>query len=1315
MRLTASSRIHSLLFTLLLFNGAAVAQVTTGRLAGNVQDGRGGMVVGAQVSASHDRTRGVFEATTDEQGRWIIPSLSSGTYTVTFSGSGFKTTVVRGVKVDAGQAAPLDVTLQPGDISEQVIVTGAEFLQTESATVSTTIVGRQIDELPFVTRDALQLVLTLPGVQTPGTPRTSSVNGLPKGALNITLDGANIQDNFLRSGDGFFTQIQPKSDAVQEVTVSTAAAGAESSGDGAVQIKFVTRSGSPEFHGGGFWQYRSPRLNSNYYFNNLDGLPRDRLTLRQFGGSLGGPVLALPFLRGRERAFFFVNYENFRLPQDYPSLSIVGNLLVLTPEARGGLFSYRDSAGVVRRVDLYAAAAAAGFPATPDPTIARGLELIQQAVGTGGALRSRAGTANDLNRLDYQFQDPGVNTRHFPTARFDVNVTKNQHFHFVHNYQIYFSAPDAVNGQLSVYPGTGIVVGKPGVTGSIKRDSFSFVGAHRWALGGRTVSELRFTSSGNGTMVFGREVNPGLFDFWKGFAVNTTNFLGAANGAFYNRRTQSRRNTPTLGVTENLTHARGAHALNFGFSFLRVNSFTQAFSTQLIPRINLGIAAGDPVNFGSSNIFTPVNFPNSNATQRAQAATLYAVLTGRIASINRTASLDEETKKYGFTPFTERNHQSVYSLYAQDSWKVRPSLTVNYGLRWEFEPSPVNDNQVYTRTGYDGLYGVSGVGNLFRPGLFAGQPTRFRLLADGERAFRTRLGDLAPSFGFAWTVPRGRGPLGTLVGRGGRTVVRGGYSVAFTREGFNAFNSMFGLNEGPTITLDSSPAVTPFVFPAGSVLFRDSSFPARALPPDANRFPIVPGAGTGGNGSNDFDPNLRTGYAQSFTFGVQRSLGKHTVVEARYVRTLGTRLWRQYDLNEVNIFENGFLDAFKAAARNLAIYTAANPACASAGTCSYGNSGLPGQVDVPLITTAVGSAADLNTATLIQQGQAGALANSVAFNLGRMNRLINAGLVPFTTLPDGSRASNFFIVNPQTNGTFLMTNGIDTSFDALQVELRRRFAGGLLAQGSYQYGKSLSNAFVSSSVVFSQPRTLRDLEQDRTHSPWDIRHSLKFDFLYELPVGRGKPLLGGAGAFADLVAGGWQIGGVMRVQSGSPSLVTSGGRATFNQFDAGVVLHNLTQRQLQEMVKIRKETVCDTQGCRGVVFYLPDSLIRNTLAAFDLGGRLDPSAPYIGPPTEPGQLGQRVVIFGPWFSRYDLNVVKRIAVTERVRLEARVQFLNAFNHANLFLGDPDLNVRNVSANSTSFGQTRSAYRDITVSGTNDPGGRLVEFQFRLKF
>jgi hypothetical protein len=809
-------------------------------------------------------------------------------------------------------------------------------------------------------------------------------------------------------------------------------------------------------------------------------------------------------------------------------------------------------------------------------------------------------------------------------------------------------------------------------------------------------------------------------------------------GAFYTRRSTSRRNTPTKGFSDNVTLVRGTHTLNLGGSFLHINSFTSAAGTQVVPQVVFGIATGDPINTGSTSIFTNTGstptFPGASTTQLGDARSLYAYLTGRVSSIARSASLDGDTKKYIFGSFNEYNHQNEWAFYGQDAWKFRPNITFNYGLRWEFEPSPVNDNLVYTRTGFDGIYGVSGTGNLFRPGTFSGQPTQFRLLGAGEKGYATRHHDFAPSFGFAYSPNFRTGLLHKLAGDSGTTVIRGGYSIAYTREGFNAYTAMFGSNEGGTVTLSVSPSVTPDIFSAGGVRFNGGAgqtctsgnpnvtnctngFPALAPPADTSKYPFTPAAGSAG-GANDFDAHLKAGYTQSYTLGYQRSLGKDTAFEIRFVRTRGTHLWRQYDLNEVNIFENGFLDQFNAARNNLLLSRAAGRGD------NYGvQTGIAGQVSVPLITTAIGSATDSTTVTRLLQGQAGAVANSIAFTLSRMNSLINAGLIPFTTLPSSAcnplltgatqncKVSNFFLVNPQTTGgAFVMTQGTDTSFNALQIEMRRRLSNGLLFQGSYQYGKALANAFVSSSSVFSQPRTLRNDHADRTYSPWDLRHSFKLDYIYELPIGPGKRFFNSNNPVLSRVIGNWQIGGVTRIQSGSATLLTSGGRATVNQNDSGVVLHNMTQKQFQQMVKIRKTP-------SGIVYWLPQAVIDNTVAAFasQTGTPLNPNDPYIGPPLTAGQLGDRIVFFGPPQARFDINVMKRIPVTERVNVEGRVSFLNAFNRPNFFLGDADATIRSISAASSSFGQTRAAYRDITVSGTNDPGGRLIEFQFRLNF
>ena len=236
---------------------------------------------------------------------------------------------------------------------------GADVLQTQSATVTSTLVGRQLHELPFTSRNLTELIVTQPGSATPGVPRSTSVYGLPQSALNVTLDGINIQDNSNKSSDGFFNAIFPRADSIEEMTVTSAAAGADSNAEGAMQVKMVTRSGSNTWHGGLFEQHRNQSLNANAYFNNLNGTaPRDHLVFNQFGGLVGGPIK-------RNKLFFFAHVEAFQLPQTYTEPTGT----VLTPDAINGIFRYRDTAGAVRTVNLFQLAAANGFVSTPDPIL----------------------------------------------------------------------------------------------------------------------------------------------------------------------------------------------------------------------------------------------------------------------------------------------------------------------------------------------------------------------------------------------------------------------------------------------------------------------------------------------------------------------------------------------------------------------------------------------------------------------------------------------------------------------------------------------------------------------------------------------------------------------------------------------------------------------------------------------------------------------------------------------------------------------------------------------------------------------------------
>jgi hypothetical protein len=288
-------------------------------------------------------------------------------------------------------------------------------------------------ELPFATRNLLELVVTQPGTATPGTPRTSSINGLPKGSVNITIDGMNIQDNLLKSSDGFFANIQPKTDAIEEVTISTAGVGADAAGEGAAQVKFVTRSGTNDLHGGLVWQNRNTFFNSNYYFNNINGLERDRINLNQESISIGGPFK-------KNRAFFFVDFEEFDLPQSYNVSATVP-----TADAAQGIFTYQDSATKqIRKVNLLQLAAAKNptlpanvrpYATTADPAVAASLaQYLKLATPQTGSLVDRVTSQNDYNRNTFNFQTPGTNVRRFLTTHFDYNITSKHHFDSVWNY-----------------------------------------------------------------------------------------------------------------------------------------------------------------------------------------------------------------------------------------------------------------------------------------------------------------------------------------------------------------------------------------------------------------------------------------------------------------------------------------------------------------------------------------------------------------------------------------------------------------------------------------------------------------------------------------------------------------------------------------------------------------------------------------------------------------------------------------------------------------------------------------------------------------
>jgi hypothetical protein len=322
---------------------------------------------------------------------------------------------------------------------------------------------------------------------------------------------------------------------------------------------------------------------------------------------------------------------------------------------------------------------------------------------------------------------------------------------------------------------------------------------------------------------------------------------------------------------------------------------------------------------------------------------------------------------------------------------------------------------------------------------------------------------------------------------------------------------------------------------------------------------------------------------------------------------------------------------------------------------------------------------------------------------------------------------NHFLVNAgKRGGAFVVDNSGRSYYDAMTIELRRRLSKGLLVQSSYTFGKAINNTYASSAVVFDQPATLRDFDRRRGLAPFDITQALKTNFIYELPVGRGRTFLSGANGWQEHLLGGWGFNGNIRIQSGNP----------FNM--GNVQLVGMDRKELQEAIGVYRES-------DGFIYVLPKDIRDNTRFANNFEVQIvspnvsnpttstaasqvnirytqgTPTGRYIAPAglgcaqATVGECGfTNLILKGPAFFRSDLSVVKRVKFTENTNLELRGEFLNAFNNINFLVGNAGADLNSLGGlTGTAFGRMTAAYQDLST--TNDPGGRLVQLVVRFNF
>lgn len=1215
----------------LLPAAAATQTRTTGTVVGTVKDASGAVIPNAVLVLIDTGTGNSSEAKSGPEGGFVFPNLQPGSYTLTATATGFQPITLPQVLVFTSRSTDVTVQFQVAGLSEQISVEGrAAAIETTSTTVANTVRNEEIAKLPLAGRNILGFALLVPGAAQSAGARDSEYNGLPGGAINITLDGVNNNSQRFRSGGTSFFAFAPiRLGAIEEVTVSTAGLTSEAGAEGAVQVQFATKRGTNRLRGQVFDTIQNEGLNAQNVINKTRGLPKTRLRQHEYGANVGGPIV-------RNKLFFFTNYEQIHSPSESTP-----ERTVLTTEAQQGIFRYNATDNTIRTINLLDLARANGLPAAIDPYVAAQFQLVNNSLSRGDLAPSTT-----LYQNVFRFINPNTpNINVYPSARVDYQPAPSLAFRGVLNLH-YRDLPR--NPQ---FPGL------EQINGGFKSTYYIVSTGADWTVRSNLFNQVTFGVQSNY-----EEFNPGntlaLYDAPGGNIVNlplmtspkpTGNVLPIP------------RNNPVYNISDTVTWLKGRHTWTFGGTFRRTTMYESIGGQP--PSISLGIGTGDP----AGNVIAAANIPGLRATDVGAAQSLYALLVGRVSTAGGIFFLDENTKEYRLGPAFRREAQNVGGVFAQDQWRLNPRLTLNYGLRWEFTGPATNPNEVYSGPTVADLYGPST--GVFQPGVLNG-------IADPQIYLRPKpyKGDYsnpAPNVGIAWNPEKAGGFLGRLLGR---SVYRGNVGVNYYDEGLITFQTANGNGPGLSQTLALPP------FTPGSLSLQ-SPLPPFTRNPTSFAFPIAMSGFTFNRGFATSASELNTPRVVNWTFGYQRELWRNAALEIRYVGNRGHNLWRLYNINETNIIENRFLQEFNNATRNLQINLASD-------RTGFANNGLPGQVPLPIFEAAFGArgsqpalaaAAGFTNATFItqlQQGEAGRLANTLAGAgtnaLQYTCRLVGNNLPACASRgydAPGAYPINFFQANPFAAGAAnrILDDPASSKYDALQLQYRQRYQAGLTMTLNYTYGKARTDRYFISPDLTQDYRTLRDRSLDWGPTAYDLRHNFQTYWTYELPFGRNRRF-GIGNAVLDQVLGGWSTSGILRIQSGRPFLLTSG-RQTLNQQDAGVVLNGISVKDLQAMVNVRP-------GANGNVYYFDARVIGPD-------GRANPA--LIGFPSTPGQQGQYVYLYGPGLWVVDLGLNKTFSLGGDRTFNFESLFINAFNHRNPIVGGT--NGATVAIDSATFGQT----------------------------
>lgn len=829
-------RYISLVALLFLFLPLA-GRAQTSSVTGTVRDSTSAVVPRAQITARNLSTNALRSTLTDDSGTYRITNLPPGLYDMVFEKQGFKSVEYSRVELTVDQVRNLDVTLAPSGVTEKVAVSGdvSPPIDLSDAQIGNVVTSQQISTLPLVLRDPYQLALLSPGtIDSNSLLQGLSVNGSRERNNNFLLDGTDNNDAEipgLSQPQPGLTSLNP--DAVQEFRVITSGLLPEFGRNTGAVVDIVTQRGSNDFHGVAYWFGRYDALGARDFFNHeLDStgkvVAKDSYVRDTFGGSLGGPLR-------RNKTFWFANYEGQRFSTTLTNVSIVPS-----PEFKTGQFmiTHDASGNTIPPVPVDVS-----IPASPDNLFGLPRDsLIQSILKLYPA--PNGPTVDDVRSLLY-FPSTSDTTGDNVTARVDHSFTPGETLTARYTFNRFEDPNFAHTDFLPGLGGTGTLQRRQ--DGSLHLTSV--LGQHVVNEARAGANRINFPLTCEGLNVFNSFGPTDIFERGQDFPLPGVSGFGCLLQV---DRDGSRRFSGTYTLRDDVTWVKGRHTWKTGVELRKVysNSTNEFLSRTTVDFNNFS-------NFGVPAFATGVEAVDSNTTLQNMVWSLF----GAVGSQTQAQFFDKAGNR---TPHDQRGfRQPEFAAFVQDTYKVLPNLTLNYGLRYQFNGVPYEVNNLLS--------------TLFtNPS--ASAPFTFVIAGESEHGlpplYANDWHDFEPRIALAWD------PF-----RQGKTSLRAGYGIFHDR----VFGQLLGLTRGdpPFQQISFAPTFNP---QAGGPAVSALSLP-----------PTLSATATVNNGAGIFpflvDPHLHMPYSQNWNLGLQREVLRNLLIEVNYVGSKGTRLIRVVDGN----------------------------------------------------------------------------------------------------------------------------------------------------------------------------------------------------------------------------------------------------------------------------------------------------------------------------------------------------------------------------------------------------------------------------------